>query len=168
MRLDLRSWVKKALDSSQDRTDVAVEWLVARKDADLRDQLIKLGAQQVVRTYFAAQRASALSMAPGRVAATLDTPEVAERVATRQARQAFWDAYTLFGMTPLRTATKAQLEESAAQREGQARGELRLAKFERAIAARLRNNKCVSDVFTSEELEALVVAQGGPNVRYTV
>ena len=91
----------------------------------------------MIRDFFAAQRAAAFSFATGRVAASLDNPDVAERVAARIARQAFWDAYALFGMSPLRTATKQQLLDSANARETQANSELRLAKFERAIASKL-------------------------------
>jgi hypothetical protein len=155
MRLDLRTWAKSALDHNQDQPDIAAAWLESQKDAGLRSQLLRLGAQQVIRSFFNAQRASAMTMATGRVMATINDPDVADRVATRQARQAFWDAYTLFGMTPIREATKEQLETSASQREGQARGELRLASFERDIAARLKAGRRVCDVFTSEEVAGI-------------
>lgn len=152
MRLDLRTWAKSALDHNQDQPDIAAAWLASRRDANLKDHLMRLGAQQVIRSFFTAQRASAMTMATGRVMATINDPDVADRVAARQARQAFWDAYTLFGMTPIREATREQLETSASQREGQARGELRLASFERDIAARLKAGRRVCDVFTSEEV----------------
>lgn len=158
MRADLRCWAKTALDKNHDQPDLATQWLVKQRDTDLRQQLLQLGAQQVVRSFFGAQRASAMSMATGRVLATLDAPEVADRVAARVARQAFWDAYTLFGMTPIREATREQLEASASAREAQARGELRLAKFERAVAGRLVGGQRVCDALTSEAVEAMVRA----------
>ena len=99
-----------------------------------------------------------MSMATGRVMATLDTPEVSERVAARVARQAFWDSYTLFGMSPIREATREQLEASASQREAQARGELRLAKFERAVAGRLTGTQRVCDALTCKDVETLARA----------
>ena len=111
-----------------------------------------------IDAFFTAQRASAMSMATGRVMATLGAPDVADRVAARVARQAFWDAYTLFGMTPIREATKEQLEASAAAREAQAKGELRLAKFERAVARHLVGAQRVCDALTSEAVEAMARA----------
>jgi hypothetical protein len=158
MRNDLRTWAKTALDKNRDQPDLAAAWLATQGDNDLRHQLLRLGAQQVVRSFFTAQRASAMSMATGRVMATLGAPDVADRVAARVARQAFWDAYTLFGMTPIREATKEQLEASAAARETQAKGELRLAKFERAVARRLVGAQRVCDALTSEAVEAMARA----------
>ena len=139
MRTDLRKAAKDALTAAKDNPGSAVIRLVKKSKTDntLQVALTRLGAQQVIRDFFAAQRAAAFSFATGRVAASLDNPDVAERVAARIARQAFWDAYTLFGMSPLRTATKQQLLDSANARETQANSELRLAKFERAIASKL-------------------------------
>jgi len=139
MRTDLRKAAKDALTAAKDNPATAVSKLVkkASVDSNLQTALTRLGAQQVIRDFFAAQRVAAFSFATGRVAANLDNPDVAERVAARIARQAFWDAYTLFGMSPLRTATKQQLLDSANARETQANSELRLARFERAIASKL-------------------------------
>ena len=50
MRLDLRVWAKTALDKNQDKPALAATWLAARRDMDLKDQLVQLGAQQVVRS----------------------------------------------------------------------------------------------------------------------
>ena len=158
MRNDLRTWAKTALDNNRDQPDLASAWLVTQRDKDLRQQLLRLGAQQVVRSFFSAQRISAFSMATGRVMATLDAPDVADRVAARVARQVFWDAYTLFGMTPIREATREQLQSSAEARETQAKGELRLAKFERAVADRLVGAQRVCDALTSEDVEAMAAA----------
>jgi hypothetical protein len=158
MRNDLRTWAKSALDKNNDQPDLASAWLATQRDSDLRQQLARLGAQQVVRSFFSAQRTSAFSMATGRVMATLDSPGVADRMAARVARQAFWDAYTLFGMTPIREATKEQLEASAEAREAQAKGELRLAKFERAVAGRLVGAQRVCDALTSETVESIARA----------
>ena len=152
MRADLRVWAKSALDNNQDQPDIAAAWLANRNDAGLRVHLLRMGAKQVIRSFFNAQRESAMTMATGRVMATINDPGVADRVAARQARQAFWDAYTLFGMTPIREATREQLETSASQREGQARGEMRHASFERDIAARLKDGRRVCDMMTSEEV----------------
>jgi hypothetical protein len=139
MRTDLRKAAKDALTAAKDNPATAVTKLIKQASANknLQAALTRLGAQQVIRDFFAAQRAAAFSFATGRVAANLSNPEVAERVSARMARQAFWDAYTLFGMSPLRTATKQQLLDSANARETQANSELRLARFERAIASKL-------------------------------
>ena len=155
MRADLREWARTALDCNDDDPDAAAMWLTKKADKNLRAHILRYGAQQIVRTFFTAQRVSAMSMATGRVMATLNDPGVEGRMASRMARQAFWDAYTLFGMTPIKDATKEELELSASKREGQARGELRLAKFERQVADGLVGGQRVCDVFTSEAIEAI-------------
>jgi hypothetical protein len=158
MRSDLKSWAQKALKQSKDRPAAATTILVnaGNKDRDLRDLLMLQGAKQVIRDYFGAQRISAMSMATGRVKANLNNPDVADRVVGRIARQQFWDVYTLYGMTPIREATREMLEESASNREAQAAGEIRLAKFERAVAARLPNAKAkVRDNISIAQLEKM-------------
>ena len=158
MRGDLRVWAKAALDANQDDPDSAAVWLASRRDKNLREQIIRQGCRQVVMAFFAAQRASAMSMATGRVMATLNDPEFSDRMTSRMARQAFWDSYTLFGMTSIKDATREQLEQSASKRESQARGELRLAKFERQVADLLIGEQRVCDVLTSEAVEAIARA----------
>jgi hypothetical protein len=155
MRASLRDWAKQALDHNSDKPDLAAAWLAGQADEGLRDELRSLGARQIVRNFFSEQRTSAMSMATGRVMATMGDPEVAGRVSARMARLVFWDAYTLFGMTPIREATKDQLEDSAGARESQAKGELRLAAFERTVARRLAPGQRVCDAFTSEAIEAM-------------
>jgi hypothetical protein len=94
-------------------------------------------------------------MATGRVAANVNNSNVSDRVATRLARIAFWDAYTLFGMTPIKDANRKMLLDSAENRESQASGEIRLAKFERAVAAALKGSKTVKDCMTVDQLEKM-------------
>ena len=154
MRTDLRKAAKQALEKSKDKPERAVKILECV--SPLRGVLLRLGAQQVIRNYFAMQRDSAMSMATGRVLDTSDSPAAQKRLAARLARVAFWDAYTLFGMTPIRSATKKQLIDSASQREAQGNTELRLAKFERAVAGRLLTPRAtVSSSMTIMELEKL-------------
>tara|TARA_R110000868_G_scaffold26537_2_gene102049 strand:- start:1229 stop:1708 length:480 start_codon:yes stop_codon:yes gene_type:complete len=158
MRADLKAWAKEALERNNDDPDTAAMWLANSKDKNLRLNILRFGSQQIVRSFFHAQRASAMSMATGRVMATLNDPGVEERMASRMARQAFWETYTLYGMTPIKDATREDLELSASKRETNAHGELRLAKFERKVAAQLSDEQCVSDVLTSEAVEAIARA----------
>jgi hypothetical protein len=153
-----KTLVKDALDNSNDDPRHAVTWLVkkAKSEPNLRAALIDLGAKQVVRDFFSMQRESAMTMAAGRVAANMDNPLVAKRIAARIARVAFWDSYTLFGMQPLKTATRPMLLRSATSRETQAAGEIRMAKFERAIAKKLPNDrKVVGNTLTALEVETI-------------
>ena len=102
------------------------------------------------------QRESAMTMAAGRVAANMSDPIVAKRITARMARVAFWDSYTLFGMHPLKTATRPMLLRSAKSRETQAAGEIRLARFERAIAKKLPNDrKVVGRTLSALEVETI-------------
>ena len=156
MRTDLKSWVVKALKSSDDNPQEAIEWLQNQRDPDLVSMLVRLGSQQVVRTFYSNQRLSAMTMATGRVAATLGASELEDRTSSRLARRAFWESYSLYGMTPIKDATKADLLHSASMREQQARTEIFLASFERAVAAKLkRDEDTVSSKFTNEALEAM-------------
>ena len=103
--------------------------------------------------FYHKQRASAFTMATGR-AATADPT----RLTARLARVAFWDQYTLFGMTPLRDATRDDLESSAAQRKVVGRAELAYAAFELAVAAELPGDEVtVSEAVTAERVEQLAV-----------
>lgn len=98
-----------------------------------------------------------MSMAMGRIATNLDNPDIQERIASRMARRAFWDMYTLFGMQPLKTATKEEVVESATSHEADARGHLIAARFERAIAARLKRGQLVCDGLSSVQVEKIAV-----------
>lgn len=158
MRSDLKECVIEALTHSGDdpgaAVDIIVEW--SAHDPSLRDRLLRLGAQQVVRTYYNDQRESAMTMAIGRVAASLDNPDVAQRVAARIARKAFWDKYTLYGHIPLKGATKAQLLESIGNRRAQITSEQRNLNFEQLIADRLPDDDArVSDHLTEAQVERL-------------
>jgi len=139
--MNLRRATKAALAATQDDPKAAVAWLSRQKP--LHTILLKLGARQAVRDYFSDQRASAMARAVGRVAATANNPNAAKSVAARLARNAFWDSYTLFGMVSIKTATQEQLLASAGSREQHGRGELRLARFERAVAAQLKSPRSV-------------------------
>tara|TARA_R110000868_G_scaffold283102_4_gene543545 strand:- start:572 stop:1093 length:522 start_codon:yes stop_codon:yes gene_type:complete len=153
----IRGYVKVALDSTGDDPSAAIRWLCkkANKEPYLREALITYGAKQIVRDHYSAQRSSAMSMAVGRVMDTADSQASKERMTARLARVAFWDAYTLFGMAPIGDATREDLLSSAEQRETQARGELRLARFERAVAVKLEGHKTVRQSMTLAQLEKM-------------
>lgn len=151
----LNAWVKTALEANKDRPDEAARWLADQSDKALINRLVILGAQQIVRTFYKNQRVSALTMATGRIAMNPNSAEGSERLAVRLARVAFWDAYTLFGMTPIREATRDDLIASAEARESQARGEMRSARFERAVADKLGETGRVCETMTTLDVEAV-------------
>ena len=153
----MKNYVKNALDKAKDNRQSAVRLLINKSKIDhkFKDALLFLGAKQLVRDFYSQQRVSAMSMAAGRVMANLTNPDVQDRVASRLARVAFWDAYTLFGMTPIADANKNMLLESAKNREQQANSELRLAKFERAVADILKGNKTVRECLSLAQLEKI-------------
>jgi len=160
MRADLRVWAKKALEKTNDDPSEATEWLAknaARKEnSKLRILILNFGANYVIRRFFGEQRESAMSMAAGRVMANINNPDVKKRQAARMARTLFWDTYTLYGMQPISTATRPMLLKSASQREVQARGDLIYAKFERAVAAKLKTNRVtVSRSITPKQMDEL-------------
>jgi hypothetical protein len=159
----INKYAKTALDVSNDKPKSAVNWLckTSARNADLKDALVRYGAQQIIRTFFSQQRSAAMTMAAGRVAANMNNPKVQERVAARVARVLFWDAYTLFGMTPIKDANKEMLLKSAESREAQANTEMRLAKFERTVAKHLTGTKTVKQCMTSKDLEAIASKFGG-------
>lgn len=157
MSVNIRRYAKTALDKTNDKPKAAIDWLCkeAKKVPELNSALLVFGAKQIVRDFFSSQRISAMSMATCRVAANLNNSNVSNRVAARLARIAFWDAYTLFGMTPIKDANRKMLLDSAENRESQASGEIRLAKFERAVAAALKGSKTVKDCMTVDQLEKM-------------
>jgi len=142
MTTKIRDFALQALERAKDKPKRAVGILMAmaRKNPVLRERLLLLGADQLIRDNYRDARREAMTMARGRVFANIDNAEIGKRIAVRIARVAFWDSYTLFGQQPLRTATRKMLLESAVAREGQARGEMRNAAFERAVARRLAND----------------------------
>lgn len=156
------SWAKKALELNDDNPKKATLWLVkkASSEIDLRKTLLRLGADQIVRDYYHHARQSAMSMATGRVLQSLDNPEVGKRLAARIARRKFWDLYTLYGMESLKTATKEALLESANNRQQQAAGEIRLARFEQALAKKLNPGQRVIDGIPIETVEKLAAKYG--------
>ncbi len=165
MRTDLRNAMTKALKLSKDNPAMAIDYLIkmAAKDHKMRGILIDLGAKQTVRDFYAAQRISAMSMASGRVKANINNPDVELRITGRMARLLFWESYTIYGMKPIGDATKEELIESAKNREAQASGELRMAKFERAVASKLRNGQTVKKSITLDEVMKLAKRYGAKN-----
>jgi len=160
MRADLRVWAKKALEKTKDNPGQATRWLAStstkKENTKTRNLLLILGANDVIRRFFGEQRASAMSMAAGRVMANINSPDVSKRQAARMARTLFWDTYTLYGMQPISSATRPMLLKSANQREVQARGDLIYAKFERAVAAKLKTNRViVSRSITPKQMDEL-------------
>jgi hypothetical protein len=163
--MTLAKWIKTALERNDDNPKKAKVWVVkmASKNIELRKNLLRLGADQLVRNYYKNARQSAMSMATGRVLQNIDNPTVQTRIAARIARRDFWDLYTLYGMESLKTATKEALIESAQGRQTQANGELRLARFELAIAKRLNPGQRVMDAISVETVEKLAAKYGAAN-----
>lgn len=163
MRGDLREVVIAALTASRDNPEQALGRIIktAIADKQMAKTLIYLGAKQALRSYFSQQRESAISTAAGRIAANLENPDIELRVSSRLARTAFWEKYTLFGMRPIGDATKEMLIESAESREAQAAGEIRLAKFERAVAARLTRGEIVRHAMSLAQIEKLAAKYVG-------
>lgn len=156
MRRDLREAAKDALTKGKDKPDLAVKLLKAKATSEpkLRDDLLLLGAQQVIRDFFSRERQSAMSMAVARAM----SPAAGDRIAARLRRHAFWESYTLYGMEPIKTATKSDLQDSAKARTTQANGDLVLAKFELTVARRLPTPTTrVDAVLTSEQIEKIAV-----------
>jgi len=152
----LRKAVIEVIAKAKDDPRKAEDLLIKTSSAEIRKTLLVLGARQAVRDYFYDQRQSAMSMAAGRVQANLDNPKVAERLTQRIARHVFWDMYTLFGMSSLKTATRPDLIKSAEERETQAKGLLRFASFERAIAKKMPNDTVtVQRCLTIGEIEKI-------------
>jgi hypothetical protein len=139
MRTDLREKANAALAQAKDDKETAIDFLLdcAASDKSLMNQLARLGAQQVIRTFYSDQRESAMSMAVGRTASNLGNAEAAQRTAARMARMEFWETYTLYGNAPLKTATKRDLIKSVENRETQIRTEQRYANFERHVSEHL-------------------------------
>jgi hypothetical protein len=118
----------------------------ARQDSELREHLVHLGAQQLVRNALTSGR----SAVP---ASEVMLPSVAGRIA----RQRFMDSYTLFGgaMT-LANATAKELGDSARAYDAQIAGLKKHADFQRAVGKLLRDTgKPVKDVLGEEKLKAL-------------
>tara|TARA_R110000787_G_scaffold43093_1_gene105707 strand:+ start:745 stop:1239 length:495 start_codon:yes stop_codon:yes gene_type:complete len=155
-KTNIRKIVIESLEKNGDNPKRATQWLVtkSKKSADLKDSLLMNGANQLVRDYFGSQRINAMSMASARVLLGGDS----KRLSNRLARFKFWDSYTLFGMQPIKSATREMLLDSSNNRTTQARGEILLAKFEKAVSLKLKNNKVkVSQAITNEQLERIAV-----------
>jgi len=107
----------------------------------LRDYLLQLGAQQLVRNVVTSGRS--LSGQSVRLPAE----------AGRLARQAFMDTYRLYGgEITLAAATPRDLADSARQHDAQAAGHNRSAAFERAVGKKIHNGKTVREVFKDDAL----------------
>jgi hypothetical protein len=153
------STVRDALNDCDGNPEAAVELIIRRcaQDKDILTPILRLGARQAVMDFYHKQRASAFTMAAGR-AATADPTRLTARIA----RVAFWDQYTLYGMTPLRDATRDDLEASASQRKIVGRAELAYAAFELAVAAELPDDEAtVSEAVAAERVEQLA-AENAP------
>ena len=156
MRADLKKAVELALKRNRDNPKRASAYLARTARGELRDRLIKLGSDQITRTHFGDLRSSAMTLAASKVRAGLDNRELSERATHRIARQAFWDMYTLYGMQSIASATRDDLIASAESREAQALTELRYAKFERAVAAKIKSPDAqVRNAMTLADVEKL-------------
>jgi hypothetical protein len=154
--MKIRSLVAKIVSKYPRNQRRAVKEIfdMAAKNKEVASWLMLLGVKQAVRDFYHDQRRSAMSMASKRAMLPLD--ERTEKLSARLARIAFWDAYTTFGMSPIGDATRKELIESAEAREQQASDQIRLAKFERAVAARLPNDRArVRDTIDLGSLERI-------------
>ena len=110
-----------------------VKW--ARKDSELMTEILTLGADQAIRSFFQSERKAAALYIP-----TVDLPPTEEtraRRAVKVERRLFWDRYALFGQTPLKGARVPDLRDSFNKRRVMAQGNLNCAAFEEDLAKRM-------------------------------
>lgn len=161
----LRNRAREALEASGFNTKKARDRLIsqAKRDPELEKELLQAGADQIIRNFYSSERrdgsikivippiTSKIIRASG-----IPSPEAEERQKQKQERRLFWDRYTLFGHTPLRDATRPDLDESVEKRKQQSNGILVCAAFEADISGRLRNDSIiVSKALKDKDIIAL-------------
>jgi hypothetical protein len=165
----LRVFVADLLDKGYD-SETVIPTLVRQADSNLslRDALLTIGAKQAVRTYFADARSEAYPIRGARAEivreekretktgkATITKAERDERQAAKENRRTMLDTYTLWGHTPLRDATKADIRASIANRKTQVAGGLKAIKFEQAVLDQLPENKTCGQAFSATKIDKL-------------
>ena len=123
----------------------------SQADHDLHAMLIKLGADQAVRSYFTHERKAPpeepriiVPSSPelrAAVRSPLSTAERVERQDEKVRRRLFWDRYALFGHMQLRAARRPDLRTSISKRAKQIEGNQRCLNFESDIVSHLKNDK---------------------------
>lgn len=141
----VRIYTREAMEAVEFNSKKAVDFLIhlAESDGDLRAMLLKLGAEQAVRSYFHQERKAPL--APVVKLPTVENPvEAAARVERQEEkvrRRLFWDRYALFGHMQLKVAKRPDLRNSISNRKKQIAGNQRCVNFESDIMGRLSNDK---------------------------
>lgn len=128
---------------------------LSKRDSELRDELLHLGADQLIRNYHTGQRHAADDAAEPERYGARETPETPEKEARREnnaVRRLFWDRYALYGHKPLKLAVQADLRDSERARRAQAAGNIRCADFEAEVAKSLPKGKKVGDFFAVTKL----------------
>jgi hypothetical protein len=123
----------------------------SRSDHDLREVLVKYGAEQALRNYFSEERRQSIFIPKNPL---MDDPEeIAERKDAKMRRRMFWDRYALFGQMSLRSAKRPDLRDSISKRKQQAAGNLRCAAFEEDIMRGLKDERTrVDQQFTIDKI----------------
>lgn len=152
MSVQYRALVNEVMEDADYNSKEARNALIKRaaKDHVLRDELLKLGADQMIRDYFAGQRRGHAEASEPESYSARSTPETPEKQKSRERnaeRRLFWDRYALFGHMPLKVAGKIDLRESELARRKQAQGNIRCADFEAALGADLPKTKKVGEFF---------------------
>lgn len=150
----LKAYALEALQASNNDDKKAKERLIkiAQKDHELREALIRLGADQVIRDYFGSERRISINPREFRPI-TPQNAEQEKRILQKEERRQFWDRYTLFGHQSLREAYRPDLKESAQKRIVQAEGSLSCAAFEKDMAGRMKNDRItVGRSFTNTKI----------------
>jgi hypothetical protein len=163
MSVRFRSLVNRVMDDNEYNAKTARDVIVelSAKDAALREELLYLGADQLIRSYYTGQRRIAEETAEPQKYEYRDVPETPEKQAKRvrnAERRLLWDRYALFGHKPLRVAEKADLKESERARRAQAAGNIRCADFEAAVNEGLPKGKKVGDFFAISKIVELAKA----------
>jgi hypothetical protein len=157
MSVQFRSLVNEVMNDADYNSRVARDELIKRsvRDKELRDELLRLGADQMIRSYHTDQRhASEAPSEPQKYEPreTPETPEKQERREKSAERRLFWDRYALYGHKPLKIAGKADLTESERARRVQAAGNIRCADFEAAVNTALPKGKLVGQFYAIDKI----------------
>lgn len=157
MSVQFRPLVNEVMKDADYNSKGARDELIRRsgRDKELLAELLRLGADQMIRNYFTDQRhASEVASEPEKYA-TKETPETPEKQQRREKvaeRRLFWDRYALYGHKPLKIAGKADLTESERARRVQAAGNIRCADFEAAVNTALPKGKLVGQFYALDKI----------------
>ena len=157
MSAQFRSLVDGVMEDCKYNSKAARKVLIglSSTDPELRDELLYLGADQLIRNYHTGQRhlsEAAAEMEKYTPRETPETPEKQQRRAKSAERRLFWDRYALFGHKPLKVAEKGDLTESERARRAQAAGNIKCADFEAEVNKSLPKGKKVGDFFAVDKI----------------